>query len=78
MTLLKLIDNCRRLQSAMEISYLDDLEPVLHLTYEEAFEVYDNALPDAVLINFPLTPPIPGTFWYTCYGIRTFVERIDS
>lgn len=84
MTVETLITECRRLSEVLDNHYLGDLDPVVHLTYSEAADVYkdmekayefarDN--PNTTLVPIQ---PTPGTFWVDCFGIRIFVERVEG
>lgn len=70
-----LITECSRLQDVLENFDLEDLEPVVHLSYSEAVDIYQDMDPETF---YGIEAPVPGDFWVDCYGIRLFVERIDG
>lgn len=75
MTVETLITECRRLSEVLDNHYLGDLDPVVHLTYSEAVDIYQDMDPETF---YGIEAPVPGDFWVDCYGIRLFVERIES
>lgn len=75
MTVETLITECRRLSEVLDNHYLGDLDPVVHLTYSEAVDIYQDMDPETF---YGIEAPVPGAFWVDCYGIRLFVERIES